>query len=185
MDPIFPEIPKQYEIDEIELKLTCRIWPEQYDAFKNGVQVGYLRLRHGGFSVDCPDHTGANIFYSEEMEGDGEFLDQDERDRFLRLAVKKINAWIRFQEMTDFDRWWFTEGSKPPAVGDDIETHCKKMCSIAWENGAYKEKNPTTGVIVNIASDSPYLLRQIAGLRDPSEGYVSAQAIYRLRESHS
>ena len=41
--------------DEVELIKTCHACPEQYDAFFQGKQIGYLRLRHGEFRVDYPD----------------------------------------------------------------------------------------------------------------------------------
>lgn len=68
------------------------------------------------------------------------------------------------KEKSDFETWWYNEGSKPPEYKkcnsdsdddgnchrcfknktgciqkiDDVEEHTKKMCKIAWENGAYK-----------------------------------------------
>jgi len=42
--------------------------------------------------------------------------------------------------MTPFEYWWHHEGSQPPAPGLDMEEHCKRMCKIAWDNGAYKER---------------------------------------------
>lgn len=41
--------------------------------------------------------------------------------------------------MTDFEHWWYHEGSQGPN-GMDMEEHCKRMCKIAWSNGAYKER---------------------------------------------
>jgi len=41
--------------------------------------------------------------------------------------------------MTDFETWWYYEGSAPPLPGEDGEEHCKRMCEIAWSNGAFKE----------------------------------------------
>ena len=40
--------------------------------------------------------------------------------------------------MNDFETWWYHEGSGPPLPGEDGEEHCKRMCKIAWSNGAYK-----------------------------------------------
>lgn len=37
-----------------------------------------------------------------------------------------------------FERWWYDEGSKPPAPQDDINNHVYRMARIAWLNGAYK-----------------------------------------------
>jgi len=42
--------------------------------------------------------------------------------------------------MTDFENWWHHEGSGPRLRGEDGEEHCKRMCQIAWSNGAYKER---------------------------------------------
>ena len=72
----------------IVLRLTCGMCPEQYDAFLNGAQVGYLRLRHGHFSVDFPDCGGETI-YEASPDGDGAFEDS-ERDYYLRFAVDAI-----------------------------------------------------------------------------------------------
>ena len=35
-----------------------------------------------------------------------------------------------------FERWWYYEGSGPPQKGEDCEEHTKRMCKIAWSNGA-------------------------------------------------
>lgn len=72
----------------IILRLTCGACPEQYDAFRDGIQVGYLRLRHGSFRVDFPECGGETI-YEASPRGDGEFED-DERDYYLRFAVDAI-----------------------------------------------------------------------------------------------
>jgi len=82
--------------------LAC---PEQYDAFLDGKQVGYLRLRHGTFRVDYPD-CGEETIYVGHPEGDGIFLDE-ERDGFLRIAVAAI-----LKRMT---------GTKPPGTPPDVE----------------------------------------------------------------
>ncbi|CAB5224367.1 hypothetical protein UFOVP393_63 [uncultured Caudovirales phage] len=39
--------------------------------------------------------------------------------------------------MTKFESWWYHEGSGPPLPGEDAEEHCKRMCQIAWSNGAF------------------------------------------------
>ena len=78
-----------FDLNQIELVMTCAACPEQYDAFYKGKQVGYLRLRHGEFRVDFPTCGDETIFYSEEMQGDGMFED-DEREHFLTEAKKAI-----------------------------------------------------------------------------------------------
>ncbi len=80
------------DIKDIELVMTCGACPEQYDAFYQGTQVGYLRLRHGYFSVDAPD-CGGDTIYEAEPQGDGMF-DDDERDCFLTEAKCAIAGWM-------------------------------------------------------------------------------------------
>lgn len=75
---------KDYKLVE-----TCSACPEQYDVFVNGQQVGYLRLRHGHFSVSYPDHYGETI-YSASPRGDGIF-EPEERNFYLNEAIKAID----------------------------------------------------------------------------------------------
>lgn len=79
-------------IGKYELVSTCGSHPEQYDVLLDGKQVGYLRLRHGSFRVDCPEQGGETVFRSEPR-GDGEFED-DEREIHLNAAVASIDAYL-------------------------------------------------------------------------------------------
>lgn len=69
---------------------TCYACPEQYDVFleKTGDQIGYLRLRHGWFRADYPDHGGETV-YEADPKGDGIFED-DERIEHLTAAVNAL-----------------------------------------------------------------------------------------------
>lgn len=80
-------------VDAIELIQTCTACPEQYDAMFDGHRVGYLRLRHGEFTVACPDDAG-QIVLEAKPRGDGSF-DDDERSGYLRRAKGAIANWIR------------------------------------------------------------------------------------------
>lgn len=41
-----------------------------------------------------------------------------------------------------FETWWHNEGSgMPPIAGEDAETHVRRICEIAWSNGADKARN--------------------------------------------
>lgn len=75
------------------LNKTCSACPEQYDVYKGGTQVGYLRLRHGRFRADVPDCGGATV-YSAYPNGDGIF-DSDERDHFLGEAIDAISKYLK------------------------------------------------------------------------------------------
>lgn len=78
-------------INGYELVRTCEACPEQYDVYKDRVQVGYLRLRHGYFRADCPDCGGETV-YTASPKGDGVFYD-DEREFYLTEAISAIDAW--------------------------------------------------------------------------------------------
>jgi hypothetical protein len=80
----------------IKLVKTCWACPEQYDAFLNEKRIGYLRLRHGHFTVECPD-VGGTLVYNASPNGDGEFC-EEERDYYLRFAVAAILRYARDPE---------------------------------------------------------------------------------------
>lgn len=81
-----------FTIHGYKLVLTCFACPEQYDVFDaDGNQVGYLRLRHGTFRVDCPDAGGETVFVA-YPKGDGIF-EMEERYDFLMLAISHIQKW--------------------------------------------------------------------------------------------
>ncbi len=73
---------------EITLNQTCGACPEQYDAIYDGKVIGYLRLRHGYFTVSYPDSGGKQVYASNTI-GDGVF-DSDERDYYLNKAKKAL-----------------------------------------------------------------------------------------------
>jgi hypothetical protein len=76
------------EINGYDIIQTCSACPEQYDVFKDGIQVGYLRLRHGRFYASVPNCSD-NIVYEACPRGDGCFYD-DERIKYLTAAIKSI-----------------------------------------------------------------------------------------------
>ena len=81
------------DINGYKLKLTCSACPEQYDVFKDDKIVGYLRLRHGHFSVEYPD-CGGELVYEAQPKGDGIFED-DERDKYLTNAINAIDYQVK------------------------------------------------------------------------------------------
>ena len=72
----------------IGLMRTCFACPQQYDAFLGDRQVGYLRLRHGRFTVEFPDCRG-KLIYEAEPRGDGIF-ERDEEEHYLEMAKRAI-----------------------------------------------------------------------------------------------
>ena len=83
-----PELAK-YGLTMIE---TCSISPEQHDVMLGNTQVGYLRLRHGSFTVSCPN-GGNLIIYEADPEGDGSF-EEHEREKYLCEAIDAILLWL-------------------------------------------------------------------------------------------
>ena len=75
------------EIDGYELRLTCGACPEQYDVYKDGVEVGYMRLRHGSFYTAF--NPGSDPLYEADTEGDGIF-EPNERERHLTAGVRAL-----------------------------------------------------------------------------------------------
>lgn len=65
----------------MDITQTCGACPEQYDVFDAGTRAGYMRLRHGLFTVECPDT------------GDGVIVDE-ERVYWLRKGQEAIQEWL-------------------------------------------------------------------------------------------
>lgn len=80
----------------IYLQKTCAACPEEYYASVNGEHVGYLRLRNGAFTVECP-HADDELVYCNECIGDGSF-DESERERELNNAKEAICGWLDGRE---------------------------------------------------------------------------------------
>ena len=78
----------------ISLQQTCGACPEQYDAYfgdplervEGQDQVGYLRLRHGVFTVQCRTSGGDEVLYV-YPHGDGIF-EAEERERYCDVIVQ-------------------------------------------------------------------------------------------------
>ena len=46
-------------------------------------------------------------------------------------------------DTTAFESWWRNEGSgMPPRPNEDHHEHVRRMCEIAWNNGAYCARTP-------------------------------------------
>jgi len=82
---------------KLTLIQTCDACPEQYDAYIGDRKVGYLRMRHGHFSVECPDAGGELVFEAKDLAGDGSFSDK-ERPEMLDKASSAILKWVENKE---------------------------------------------------------------------------------------
>jgi hypothetical protein len=67
-------------------------YPEQYDVLLDNKTVGYMRLRHGRFTVECPD-VGGKLVYEAYPKGYGEFEDE-ERSYFLDIALSMVTDFL-------------------------------------------------------------------------------------------
>ena len=81
-------------INGLRFEKTSFACPEQYDVFLKNKQVGYLRLRHGVFRIDCPDCGRETIFTHEPPEADGIFNNSEQREYFLKLSSVRILEWL-------------------------------------------------------------------------------------------
>jgi len=64
------------------------VYPEQYDVLLDGKTVGYMRLRNGRFTVECPD-VGGELVYEVYPSGYGEFED-NERSYFIDIGLSQV-----------------------------------------------------------------------------------------------
>jgi hypothetical protein len=77
------------------LEQTCFACPEQYDVYnRDGIQVGYLRLRHGYFRADYPDVGVEVVYETSNVIGDGIFEDEERE-----IHISKALLCLREREM--------------------------------------------------------------------------------------
>lgn len=87
------------EFNNLKFVCTCYACPEQYDVFKNGKQVGYVRLRWGGLVCEYPDVFGEVIYSTEIGDGwTGEFRNEKERKKYLQIIANKIEERLQKDE---------------------------------------------------------------------------------------
>lgn len=84
----------RYEIwriaKNIELRCTCGASPEQYDAFLDDKQVGYIRLRWGFLSVRYPDNEGEAVLTFQFDDGWKGGFDSEESEYWLQQCKMAI-----------------------------------------------------------------------------------------------
>lgn len=85
------------EINGLTFVLTCAACPEQYDVFdKDGNMVGYVRLRWGALTCECPD-CGGDLVYETDIGGGwaGCFEDDSQRECILHDVADAILRGIK------------------------------------------------------------------------------------------
>lgn len=115
---------------EIELRQTCRVSPEQYEAWHLGRRVGYLRLRHGWFSVECPDVGGIEVFEARPL-GDGCFYDH-EREAYLWKAKSAIATWLRSVEAYCKSPWRPISEAPKDGTPVDVWMSGERHADVKW-----------------------------------------------------
>lgn len=90
-------IPKLEGAYRYRLRCTCLMYPEQYDIFHNGKQVGFLHLRHGSYTAKYPDNEGEEILKIDDQSLGGGFTIEN-RDEYLRKGVEAIHDQYRAVE---------------------------------------------------------------------------------------
>ena len=81
-----------FYIRGFEFKMTCVACPEQYDVFDaDGVQVAYVRLRHGCLSVDVPNCGDETIYMHVFRSAMGCFENKRQRIRYLKKIAKILS----------------------------------------------------------------------------------------------
>ncbi len=78
------DIYEDYKNNGLELVQTCGCSPEQYDVFKDGKQIAYIRLRWDVLRVDVPDCGEETIMSKDFGDGwSGCFKDNETRYHWL------------------------------------------------------------------------------------------------------
>lgn len=70
-------------IEGLEFRCTCSGCPEQYDVYKEDVQVAYVRERGGSCRIDMPDHEGNTVHRCSD--------DEMDFDVFAAIINTKLN----------------------------------------------------------------------------------------------
>lgn len=142
---------------KLALVQTCKMFPEQYDLIDaHGNRVAYYRLRHGYFSVECPD-VGGTLVYEARPDGDGDFMDY-ERDGYLAAAlaaVKKHYGW--------------EDEDKAPDVAPDIKVGHKTPDEIKMLMANHKSY---TFSLDGLMRDALALIQQLEAERDAMMRYL-------------
>ena len=88
-------------------------------------------------------------------DAEDEAFDEIERRQGGGFKAKQAMA---MDKVSPFEKWWYYEGSGPPQKGEDYEEHTKRMCEIAWSNGAdvaaQSAQEPMATVMATVTSET-------------------------------
>ena len=77
------------------MELTCSMFPEQWDVYRDCAKVGYIRLRWGNLRVDYLDCGGKTLLdFNSGTYGFGNFDTEELRNTYLLKLVKAIDEEI-------------------------------------------------------------------------------------------
>lgn len=79
-------------IDGVLAVRTCLACPEQYDLRLGAEMIGYVRLRHGRLSLDCPGVSGTEQTVVEFGDDRGIF-GNEEREGWMRRLTAMAKRW--------------------------------------------------------------------------------------------
>lgn len=68
-----------FELNEFNVSMSCAGCPEQYEVYRKGQQLLYIRLRYGRLTVWYPDESGEVIFqhrFSDNYKGVFESIEE-------------------------------------------------------------------------------------------------------------
>lgn len=170
----FKEVLKDMRSIIKTIVLTCDICPEQYDCFDEyGNQIAYFRLRHGCFTVECPDCvTGFTVYSNEDTKGDGCFYDDDERTREFIHAINAVN---QFYE----SRHFITRTIAPEESENDFIYKIKdgvEMHEVLEALFYYQKSNFFPREVIELRSKGPVL-----GYRDALHKIIKKHRLQRNR----
>ena len=103
-----------------DLHQTCGSAPEQYDVFKDGIQVGYLRERNDWFTAEVPDcggelvHEGhVSILTEENLTEAIEAIDKYLKDDTTGTGtVRDFVKAMREVDMKESEMYWVEDGEQ-------------------------------------------------------------------------
>jgi hypothetical protein len=56
------------------------------------------------------------------------------------MTAHSVTIVVSEETTAAFNRWWHDEGSGLPPLGEEDQSeHVRRVCEIAWANGAYSE----------------------------------------------